>query len=559
MTAAPDPQVVIVGAGPAGLALAIELGSRRVPCLLIEKSERAGLAPRAKTTHSRTREHMRRWGIADRLAEASPFGVDYPSNVVFVTRLGGHLLKRFENALDCSPERNEHYSEHGQWVPQYKLEAVLRHHAETLPDVQIRFGQELVGFEQDGDSVTAHIRDNLNGRDWSQRTRYLVGADGARSLVRDLIGAKMVGTYGLSRNYNVIFRAPGLERKHPHGPGIMFWQINAEVPSLIGPMDVDDLWFFMPTKIDAATRPTPAEAEAMIRRSTGIEHDYNVLSSDEWVASRLLADRYRDGRVFLTGDACHLHPPFGGFGMNLGVSDSVDLGWKFAAVLQGWADPALLDSYEPERRQVHELVLDAAEANHTVLANQLVAPGIEDDTPQGEAARARVTELIETHKRGEFFARGVVLGYCYRDSPVVIDDGTQADWRRSLSYVPAAIPGCIAPHRWLADGSSLYDHFGPGFTLLVTTADCEPAIAAARKAASARGIPLTVLSLPDAGLAELYDAKLALIRPDQHVAWRGEAEGFDEILDIVSGRRSHAAHEADPRTSPVGVSATRLA
>lgn len=530
-------QVVIVGAGPVGLALAIELGSRSIPCLLLEKSERAGLAPRAKTTHSRTREHMRRWGIADDLAAASPFGVDFPANIMFVTRLGGYLLKRFENALDCSPARHDHYSEHGQWIPQYKLESVMRRHAQTLPSVQIRFGQEFVSFEQDDDGVTVHAHDHLNGSDWSARTRYLVGADGARSIVRDQIGAKMMGTYGLSRNYNIIFRAPDLAKAHPHGPGIMFWQINGDVPSLIGPMDVDDLWFFMPTKIGDVSKITPDEARQMIQVSTGIEQDFDVLSSDEWVASKLLADRYRQGRVFLAGDACHLHPPFGGFGMNLGVSDSVDLGWKIAAVLDGWAGDGLLDSYEAERRQVHEFVLDAAEANHTILANQLVVPGLEDATPEGAKARAQVADVIETHKRSEFFARGVVLGYCYRGSPVVLDDGTQASWKRTIGYEPSATPGCIAPHRWLDDGSSLYDHFGEGFTLLVTEQGCDTEVATANEEAARLRLPLTVLTLPNAGLKPLYAARMALIRPDQHVAWRGDRWPSGHVFQVVTGHR----------------------
>lgn len=529
-----DPQVLIVGAGPAGLSLAIELGGRGISCLLIEKSERAGYAPRAKTTHSRTREHMRRWGIAEKLAEASPFGVDYPSHVLFVTRLGGHLLHRFEHALDCKAGRHEHYSEHGQWIPQYKLEAVLRTHAEGLKGVEIRFGQEFLGFTQDDGGVSVQIRDVASGAENTLHAGYLVGADGARSAVRDAIGARMTGTYGLSRNFNIIFRAPGLAEAHSHGPGVMYWQINPDVPSLIGPMDQGDLWFFMPTQIGDVSKLSPDEAAAMIRRSTGLDGEFEVLSSDEWVASKLIADRYRQGRAFLVGDACHLHPPFGGFGMLLGIGDSVDLGWKLAAVLGGWGGPALLDSYEPERRQVHELVMDAAESNHKVLANQLLLPDLEAEGPAGEAARAQVSRTIKEAKHAEFYARGVVLGYCYRDSAVVVDDGTQADWQASLDYTPAAIPGCIAPHRWLADGTSLYDHFGAGFTLLATTDGCEADLAAARAEAETLGLPLKLLPMP--GLDGLYGAKLALIRPDQHVAWRGNAWPDGTLLARVSAR-----------------------
>lgn len=532
-----EPTVVIVGAGPAGLALAIELGHRRIPCLLIEKTDRGGHAPRAKTTHSRTREHLRRWGIAGDLAAESPLGLDYPADIAFVTRLGGRLIHRFEKVLDLTPGRDEDYAEHGQWIPQYRLEAVLRAHAAALPGVAIRFGQEFVRVDQDAGGVSVRVRDVHTGADRVVRARWLVGADGARSAVRDAIGARMHGRYGLSRNLNVIFRAPGLDRAHPHGRAIMYWQVNDDVPSLIGPMDRGDLWFFMPTRIAAGQTLSHDEAARMIRRATGLDTPIEVLSSDEWVASSLLADRYRLGRVFLAGDACHLHPPFGGFGMLLGIGDAVDLGWKIAATEQGWGGPGLLDSYEPERARVHRVVIDAAEANHTVLANQLVLPDIEAEGPAGDAARAAAAALIRKHKRAEFHARGIVLGCCLTGSPIIRDDGTQADWAPDIAYRPTATPGCRAPHRWLSDTESLYDRFGPGFTLLVTEAGAGADIAAAR--AEAGPVPLTVLELPDAALRARYGARLALIRPDQHVAWRGPAwPGDGGLFAQVTGRRA---------------------
>lgn len=530
------PAVVIVGAGPTGLALAIELGSRSIPCLLIERSARGGHAPRAKTTHVRTREHMRRWGIAEKLAEQSPFGIDYPSDVHFVTRLNGHSLVRFKDSLNCSPRRDERFSEHGQWVPQYKLEAVLLEHARSLASVEVRFGQEYLSFTQDDEGVRVTIRDVADGRDYVVEADYLVGADGARSLVRDQIGAKMIGTYGLSRNYNIIFHAPGLADAHPHGPGIMYWQVNAETPSLIGRMDDGDLWYFMPTMLPPGVTLTDAEALELIRVSTGIDLPYRILSSDEWVASRLLADRYSQGRAFLAGDACHLHPPFGGFGMNMGVSDAVDLGWKLAARIQGWGGETLLESYETERRPVHEMVLDESEGNHAVLANQLFRPGIEEDSEEGQAIRTEVSALIRETKRREFYALGIVLGYRYLHSPVIVDDGSSAEWVMSRDYTPSAAPGALAPHRWLADGQSLYDLFGAGFTLLVTDGRAASDAEQARRDAEAAGIPLTVVVQDDETLLALYEARMALIRPDQHVAWRGERWPGAAVLETVSGR-----------------------
>ncbi|WP_206243664.1 FAD-dependent monooxygenase [Novosphingobium terrae] len=545
------PLVVIVGAGPAGLGAAIELGSRQIPCLVLERNARAGHAPRAKTTHVRTREHLRRWGIADELAKAAPFGVDYPSHVHFVTRLGGPGIARFDHALSCSPARDERYSEHGQWIPQYKLEAVMRAHAATLPDVTLAFGQEYLGFEQDADGVRLRIRDVARGEERAITADYLIGADGARSSVREHMGATMQGTHGLSRNYNTIFRAPGLAQAHGHGPGIMFWQLNSEVPSLIGPMDDDDRWFFMPTLVGKDVTYSQDEVRDLIRRSTGIDMDYEILSSDEWIASRLLADRYRQGRVFLTGDACHLHPPYGGFGMNMGIADSVDLGWKIAAVLQGWGGPALLDSYEAERRPAHDFVLDEAEANHALSPNRLSKPGLEDMTPEGEAARTELADYIRTAKHGEFYALGVVLGICYEHSPVIVPDGSDAHWTRSHDYVPSAMPGCLAPHRWLADGRSLYDLFGPGFTLLALGGgggggdgeDDDEDLARAEAEAAAQAVPLRVVRLDDPALDGLYQARRALIRPDQHVAWRGAAWPETGLLTHVTGRAPSPAHQ----------------
>lgn len=530
--------VLIVGAGPVGLALAIELGQRGVRCLVIERNDRVGYAPRAKTTNVRTREHMRRWGIADKLREASPLGVQYPSNVVFCTRLGGHELARFENAMYCAPGRNPLYSEHAQWIPQYTVEEVMRAHAESLPGVELRFNCELRGLEQDAEGVVARLHDKVKGVDSDACVSYLVGADGARSTVRELIGARMEGKYGLSRNYNIVFRAPGLAQAHPHGPAIMYWQINGDVPSLVGPMDRGDTWFFMPTQVPEGVKLADLDAPALIRRATGIDLPYEVLSSDEWVASRLIANSYRDRRVFLAGDACHLHPPFGGYGMNMGVADGVDLGWKLAAVLQGWGGATLLDSYEAERRPVHEWVMAEAEANHSILGNQLAASGLEDEGEAGEKVRSEIGARIGASKMREFMTLGVVLGYRYEQSPVIVSDGTKAPPADFINYVPSSRPGGLAPHAWRHDGSSLYDHFGAGFTLIASGDIDESEIAAARAHATGLGLPLTVLRPEEGGIASLYPSRYTLVRPDQHVAWRADAWPADgqALLRRVSGQ-----------------------
>jgi 2-polyprenyl-6-methoxyphenol hydroxylase-like FAD-dependent oxidoreductase len=544
--------VLIVGAGPVGLATAIELGQRGIACVVLERNDRVGYAPRAKTTNVRTREHFRRWGIAGKLKEASPLGIDYPSNVTFVTRLNGHLLTRFENAFYCAPGKHQHYSEHAQWIPQYSVEEVMRSHLQTLPSVDLRFNCELRSLDQDANGVHAVATDTANKSDVVVDCDYLVGADGARSFVRNAIGAKMHGTYGLSRNYNVVFRAPGLAQAHSHGPAIMYWQVNSDVPSLIGPMDRGDKWFFMPTNVPEGMKLGDLDAPSLIRKSTGIDLPYEVLSTDEWVASRLIGDRYSDRRVFLAGDACHLHPPFGGYGMNMGVADGVDLGWKLAAVVQGWGGKMLLDSYEIERRPVHEMVMDEAVANHALLGNQLWQPGLEDDNEAGAAMRHEIGTRIATAKQREFATLGVVLGYRYMKSPVIAGLGSGSRPARPmdfLNYVPSAEPGCVAPHVWMHDGSSLYDHFGQGFCLVATLDSRDDDIQAIAQAARDVGVPLKLLQPQESSASALYGERYTLVRPDQHVAWRGNDWPADgrQVFEMITGRTPvNAAGEAAP-------------
>jgi 2-polyprenyl-6-methoxyphenol hydroxylase-like FAD-dependent oxidoreductase len=514
--------VLIIGAGPVGLSAAIELGRRGIRCIVVERNDRVGYSPRAKTTNVRTREHLRRWGIADALRKASPVAPDRPSTIVFATRMNGLLLTRFENALNGNRERNNLYSEEAQWVPQYVLEDVLRQHAQSLPGVTINFEAEFVSLAQTASDVTSQIRDVRTGAVTEIRSSYLIGADGARSTVRDAIGATMVGEGAFSRNYSIIFRAPDLASRQVHEPAIMYWMVNEEVPSILGPMDEAGLWFFMATKLPGNVEPATLDPIELIRRGTGLtDLAIEIVGTDIWVAHRLVADRYSRGRIFLAGDSCHLHPPFGGFGMNMGIGDAVDLGWKIAGRLAGWGGQGLLASYELERRKVHERTIAEAVLNYGSTGNQLVRPGLEEPGLVGEATRHEVADIIQATKIREFRTLGIVLGTRYEDSPIVVADGSDPPPDHFMLYVPSAHPGCLAPHLWLADGSSLYDHFGIGFTLLI--ADGDPRDGEALVAAAAEGkIPLRVLALPDQRLRARYEARFALIRPDQHVGWRGD-------------------------------------
>ncbi len=535
-----DTDVLIIGAGPAGLSLAVELGSQGQRCIVVERHEHVGYAPRAKTSNVRTRELFRRWGIADRLAAESPFGVDYPSNVVFATRMSGYELHRFPNAFNCSPERDERYSEHAQWIPQYKVEGVLKTRANELSGVEIRFETELEDFTDHGDHgdhVTAVLRDINTGAQTNVTAAYIVGADGARSTVREKLGIKMSGTSPLSHNHNIIFRAPGLAARHGLGPAVMYWLVNEEVPSVIAPLDSGDRWTFGCPKLNDVSFD-PAE---LIRKALGFDIAIEILNRDEWTAHQLIAERYGGGRAFLIGDACHLHPPFGGYGMNMGIGDALDLGWKLSAVLSGWGGDALLSSYEIERRQVHQRVIEESVANHAVSSTKLVVAGLEDSGDAADARRADVAATIAATKQREFYSLGVVLGSRYRHSPVLPGQASSAgDVAESTDYMPLARPGCLAPHAWLQDGrsrgASLYDHFSTsGFTLLVIRADAHAFTDIVVVAAAAQGIPLRLLSPDLPALRVLYGCDYALIRPDQYIAWCGDslADASDMLAHAV--------------------------
>ncbi|WP_428391250.1 FAD-dependent monooxygenase [Lichenicoccus sp.] len=518
-----DVDVLITGAGPVGLSLAIELGQRGISCLAVERNDRVGYSPRAKTTNVRTREHLRRWGIADTLRSASPIPPDYPPNVVFATRMNGHELARFENAFNGSRVRNEMYSEEAQWVPQYTVEEVLRGHATSLPGVSVAFETELRGLEQDEAGVTAEVADLRSGAVRTIRCAYLVGADGARSFVREAIGGRLSGSGAVAKNHSIIFRSPDLARRQLHGPAIMYWLVNGDVPAVLGPMDQHGLWLFMATKLANDIDPATVDPVELIRRGTGLaDLDVEIVRADPWTAFSLVADIYSRGRVFLAGDACHLHPPFGGFGMNMGIGDAVDLGWKIAATLQGWGGPRLLASYDPERRPVHERTIRDSMTNYATVGNQLVRPALEAPGEEGDAIRQDVGAAIKASKAREFYTLGLVLGARYDGSPIVVPDGTEPPPEDAMVYVPSACPGSLAPHAWLADGSSLYDHFGTGLTLLLTGSVDPEEAASLIETAGHRSIPIKLVAPQEPSLPDRYQARFALIRPDQHVAWRGD-------------------------------------
>jgi hypothetical protein len=414
----------------------------------------------------------------------------------------------------------------------------------------VEFNTELVSFSESSDVVSCELQHLGSGSSRRVSSSYLIGADGARSLVRDRIGATLQGDRAFFRNHNTIFRAPLLAARQRHGNALMYWMVNEDVPSLLSPLDEEGLWSFIATKLPDNADPASLDAVDLIRRATGLaDLEIEVVANYPWVAHQLMADRYSTRRVVLVGDACHLHPPFGGFGMNMGIGDAVDVGWKIAAMLQGWGGPHLFESYAHERSPVHRRTIAEAMRNYGAVGNQLVRPGLETPGPSGEATRREVAEIILATKAREFKTLGLVLGYRY-ESSLIVSDGSPAPVEDATLYVPSAHPGCLAPHLWLGDGSSLYDHFGPGFTLLISKGAPSEASGLVT-AAAARKLPLTVIAPDDFRLASRYEARFTLVRPDQHVAWRGESlpQDCDTLLAQVSGFNTSVSSATNDATT----------
>ena len=354
-SAAIQTQVLVVGAGPVGLSLAIELGLRGIApyggCVrrrrrqqavvtIVEQRSRTGAQPRAKTTNVRSMTHMRRWGIADALRAAAPLPYDYPTDIVFTTALFGHNLAVIENAFEGAKRRDPRFPEPAQWVPQYTVEKVLHGKIATLlfgaPALRHSAGRlHAVGRA----ACSATVHDVASDARRTIRADYLVGveADGARSRVRTVMGAKMQGDHAFGHNYNLIVRIPELAEAAARA---------ARDHSVLGGQPAGALvcsarsmattWSLRHHARARRDRDFRRRCEAAHLRCRPGERSRSRFSErDIWAAHRLMADRYRDRRVVLAGDACHLHPPYGGYGMNLGIADGVDLGWKLSAVLAG--------------------------------------------------------------------------------------------------------------------------------------------------------------------------------------------------------------------------------
>ena len=519
-------QVVLAGGGPVGLACAVELGRRGIGCLVVEPRTTVSRArPRCKTINVRSMQHLRRWGIAGRLRARAPLSPAWSTDAVFCTSLAGRELSRFTGVLGLVPE-GDRFPELGQQAPQYVLEELLRDVVRELPACQLATGFTVTGVGQDEGGVRVTVADRGGGHA-VVTADYLVGCDGPRSVVRDRIGSAYTGEAALRPNFGMVFTAPDLWRHVRHGPAVHYWIINPAAPALMGPIDLDGTWWLIAFGVDSETGER--EAVRLIDAAAGVPSGAVVRSTDPWTARMQIADTMRRGRVFLAGDAAHLNPPFGGHGLNTGIGDAVDLGWKLAATLDGWGGPALLDSYQVERRPIQERVIREATANMAVTSPELLADNLDAADAAGERARRAAGERIQQAKRPEFHSLELVLGIRIEDSPVI---ACEPDASAQLG----AQLGALLPHAWLGPGRSLYDELGEGFTLLVRRPGTGSSTI--ERAARTRGVPLRVLDLPDQGPVHSGPA-LALVRPDQYVAWAGDCEPGDglALIDRVRGSR----------------------
>lgn len=508
--------ILIIGGGPVGLALAEEIAFHGVPVTLVEpRTTVEHSRPRAKTTSVRTMEHLRRWGVADRLREVAPLHVDWSQRVTFVQTVLGREITHVDDCLGLStaPDLT---AERAQQVTQPLVEEVLRAHLATKDEVELLFGWKAVEVV-DG---TTHAEVVIEGADGGRRTlraRWVVGADGPRSLVREAMGARYEGAPAGRPNVNITFRSERLAAAIPHPASIHYWVLNPESPGVVGPLDRDGTWWAISTGTAAVTGPE--HAREIVRTLVGVPDgdetiDIEILATDPWRARTLLADRYRSGRLFIVGDAAHQNPPWGGHGFNTGVGDAVNLGWKLAAVCAGWAPDGLLDSYDSERRQIEEQTIALSSANMASLSIDLSNPLLMTSGDVFESARTEMGPVIWRLKSPEFYSAGLVLGYGYGPT-------SREQSPTPAEYIPIAAPGNRLPHR-MVHGRPVHDLLGPWFTVIGRAGDVARLLAEA----AARGIPLAHLTTED--------AEAVLVRPDQHIAHVGIGASHPaEVLDAA--------------------------
>jgi 2-polyprenyl-6-methoxyphenol hydroxylase-like FAD-dependent oxidoreductase len=536
-------KVLIAGGGPVGLTLAMDLAGRGISVLVLERRA-PGEPPSVKCNHvsARTMEIFRRLGCVEAVRNTG-LPADYPNDIAFRTTTTGTELSRIP--IPCRADRYTATGGPDTWWPtpepphrinQIYLEPVLFAHAKALPLVTILNRTQLTGFEQSDGGVIATAADLSGGEDLSITADYLIGADGAHSMVRRAIGASLTGDAVLEHRQSSYIRAPELLKATPTKPAWANTSLNPRRSANMFAIDGRETWLVHNYMRPGETFDS-VDREHCIRMILGVgpSFPFEIITKEDWTARRMIADRFQDRRVFLCGDASHIWVPNAGYGMNAGIADAMDLSWKMAGVLHGWAQPDILNTYETERMPITEQVSRYAMDTSRALARQrgVVPDNIEAEGPEGDAARARVGQDAYDINVGQFCCGGLNFGSFYENSPIIAHDGEQAPGYTLFDFTPSTVPGCRTPHIRLEDGGSLYDRMGAGFTLLRFDPGVD--VDGLTEAARMRGVPLKVLDVETN--EPVYDRKLVLSRPDQHVAWRGQGAPADPLalIDRVRG------------------------
>lgn len=534
-----ETQVLIAGAGPVGLSLAVDLGWRGVCCLLVEQE-----GPDARATHPRmdnvgirTMEFARRWGLVTPIEQAG-FPRDLPMSVVYATGVLGYELARDTGPANADAKPPPFSPQRHELCPQNYFDPVLQAAAASYSENRLLYRHRLANFEDRGDHIEAMIQSVEGGPSLTVRAQYLAGCDGAGSTVAQHFDQPPLMNRLLSCSTNIFIRCAELsERTSP---------CRAYRYILVGPEGVwgsfvningRDIWRLQLLGDQRWPTWTQDEIASHVRRGIGVDIPFEVLSWVPWARREIVAGRFRQGRSFLVGDAAHQLSPTGGYGMNTGIAEAVDLSWKLAATLAGWGGEALLDSYEIERRP--QAVRNVRQGSENLAAMRSIPPEprLLEPSDAGSAARATIGALTQSSMQREWRSFGIHLGGIYRDSPIVANEDTNPPEDDIANFQQRANPGARAPHVWLEPGLSTLDLFGRGFVLLSFASDADADIAPLLDAARKIGLPLTHHAITDAKAAALYERRYVLVRPDGHIAWRGDQPPPDPhgLIDLVRG------------------------
>ena len=548
-----DAPVVVVGGGPVGLTLAMDLATRGVRVIVLERRYR-GEPPGVKCNHvsARSMETFRRLGLADTLRGAG-LPRDFPHDAAYRTSVLGFELSRTilpspEGRAAGAPGADTWWptAEPPHRINQRFMEPLVVEHAAALPQLDLRNRTEVLEVSQDDECVTAVAQDLESGEDFVLRCEFLVGCDGPRSLVRRAIGARLDGPPLVGQVQSTLIRAPDLLARLGDGRAWTFGLWNRRRSGAVFAIDGREQWL-VHTGVGPGESFEALDRDSALRALLGVDDDfeYEIVSIEDYEGRGLVADRFRDRRIMLAGDAAHLWLPFAGYGMNAGIADAADLSWQLAGHLQGWAGAGLLDAYQRERQPVTAQVARYAMGlfSEVIRMAGSVPAAIEDSTPEGERARAEFGRWAYEVNTPQYACGGLNFGTFYDNSPIIAYDGEPPPPYTLDQFTVSTVPGCRVPHVVL-DGAPLYDLLGPWFTLLRTNpaVDAEPLLGAAAH----RGVPMQLVDLSGPEVERCYDRAMLIARPDQHVGWRGDQPPSDplSVIDRLRGADGNASASA---------------